>query len=863
MRKTALVMLVGASGAALLLIASGAKSHQAIHPDPYTAASWLAAVLAFAVCIVMLAEYFMHCRQVHLYVGAAFLALAVMGVWNVLTIPSPFFALLNPRDLSFDWSPTWAYLALWQLQWITLAVMLVFGMVISRKLSPREQVAGRAGIMGTAAVLWAALMIFLTSALPAVHRFFMTGRAGMITSIACGVIFAIAFLAYSRAAIHKGNAVLAWMGYGLIFAVLGQIAVAMHEPSELAMELQRQPYGALVQFAGLMKVLVFLFPLAGMLAEHTRVQLKLHEQASELNNLIQTQQVLSSTTSPAEVYQRTVEFVCASFSAAAACLMPFEKERGLLRATAYAGFDDDSAKRLIFRPGEGPPGDSYSKKETVFVRDVLEDPVLVQKVDGESGVRSAVFTPLIVRDESLGALAVFFSGPPVQKMGKEKLRLLEALAAQAALAVDGFQMRGRMLDSARATDGYARELQIVWGIGEAVASKLELDALADAIAEKLKALVAAKSCSIFAFEPDTSGLKLIGRQKLTRRQSVADHTDECDAVAAAAAQKGEPVIANDLPNSSLCKYAETASEDGGTHHLLAVPMSLRGFVGAILLSRQNSEPFGERETSLLTRLSPIVAAGIRNADLYERERNIAESLQKTFVPELSREFAGIQVVSRYQASFDESLIGGDFYDVTDLGDGRYGIVVGDVPGKGLDAAVHTGVTRYMIQTYSADNPDPLHVVSNVNTALCRYTSVGKYVTLVYGVLDTESGTFTYVNAGHEIPFLHKSAGGKLESLESTGPAAGALEEAEYTSEQVLFEAGDMLILYTDGATEVRSEGKFLGTEGLRKIAADHVRRSLADLPDALMTSVRSYAKSYLRDDVLIVVVKAREPGALF
>ena len=852
MKKSLLMIPIAASVAALLLIAAAAKSHGIIHqPDPYSAVSWLTAIMAFGVFVVMLVEYFIHGRQIHLYLGGAFLAVGIMGIWDALTFPYEFvFRSAVSADVS-----EWQYLTLWEAEWITLALMLLYGLIISRRSSSKDQVAGRGVAIVAGGLLWAAVVIFVTSMFEfgSESSTLWPATTGMIVAGACAVIFAVACFAYSRSATHKGNAVLAWMAYGLVFAALAQAAMALRE----------EPGETLFWFASLMKVLVLLSPLAGMLAEHTRLQVAMQGQASELGNLIQTQQAVSSIASPAELFQRIVELASLSLKARAACLMPFEKERGLLRMGAQVGFGDDAAKRLVFRPGEGPVGDSFSTKDTVFVRNVLDDPVLFQKLDGVSDIRSAVFTPLIVRDECLGVLAVFFGGRPLRAVPKEQLRVLDALANQAALAVEGFQLRDRMLDSARTSDDYAQELDIVREIGQAVASKLELGGLVDTLAEKLKAAVGATACSIVAFEPDLSALRIMGQRELTRRRSVPDHTDQCEEIALTAVQRDEPTAANDIPNSRHCKYPEMASEDGGTHHAMAVPMSLPGFIGAISVLRQNAEPFGEWEKRLLMRLAPIVAAGVSHAELYAREKSIAESLKNSLFPEPMQQPQEIQVTARYQAAYDESLVGGDFYDVRDLGEGRYGIAIGDVAGKGVDAAAHTAVARYMIQSYAADDPDPVHLVSKLNSALCSYTPSGKFVTLVYGVLDVKSNTFTYVNAGHEVPFVHRGESGKLESLASNGPAAGALADGEYRSDVTSFEPGDTLIFYTDGATEARSEGKFLGTEGLQKIVADQIKRSPDNLPDAMLAGIRSYAKGHLRDDVAILVIKARVPGALF
>ena len=852
MKRSALAIPVGVAFAVLLLIGAVNESQKAFpQSNPYAAVSWLAAIAALGAFAVMLAEYFIHGRQAQLYLAGAFIAVGIIGVWDAITFS--YGVAFGVRAASE--APTWAYLLLWQLQWVTLAIGLIYGMVLGRRFSPKDQTMGRAIIACMVGILWAAVLVFAVSNYgfrAASHGIWIT-RAGMITSAACAAVFAITCFGFGRTSIHRRSAVLGWMAYGLIFAVL----------AELAMALKAEPSRSFFWFASLMKALVFLTPLAGMLAEHTRLQVRLRDQSAEMSGILQAQEAVASVSSPSELFRRIAELAASALGASAACVMPFDKDRGLLRVAAHVGLDDDLVKRFTFRAGEGPSGDCYSDRVQILVRDVLEDRILGSKLDGLSGLKTAVFAPLIAREECHGILALFFAGKPIHKLSKEQSRMLDALANQAALAIESVELRGRILDSAKTSGGYAQELETVWDIGRAVGSELELNALVDALSEKLKSAVGATACSVLVFEPDLVGLKILGDKKLARYESVADHVDQCDVIAAQVARKAEAITINDVANSRHCKYSEMATEDGGVHHMLSVPMSLRGFVGAISVFRQNGEPFGESEKRLLTRLAPVVAAGIRNAQLYERESSIAQSLQETLRSRVEQRFKEIAVSGGYQAAFDESLVGGDFYDVIEFGGGKYGIAIGDVSGKGIEAAVYTAMARYMIQAYSADDTDPVYVISKLNTALCRYTPVGKFVTAIYGIVDAEAKTFTYVNAGHEIPFIFRGNSGNLEALASTGPAAGALEEGEYRSEQIAFEPSDTLIFYTDGATEARSEGKFLGTEGLQKIITDLIGRHPDDLPKAIITSIRSYAKGRLRDDIAILTVKCRVPGALF
>lgn len=844
MKKTVNIIILAAGGAAaLLLLGAAIIMRGTVQPHPYTAASWLAALLAFGVCAVMLAQYFIHGRFLHLCLGATYLSLGIISAWEALSLPTEIVRSIG-KESNFT---------LWQGAWITLAIMLIYCMIANFRTNPRRSV--QVGITVIAAsVLWSAIVILLSFKIPAITAILTTGKSGVIIQVSCAAVFALAFISYTRPFLHRGNAVLAWMGYGMLFAVFSQTAIAF-ESGKL--------FGPLFGFANLMKVFSLLLPLAGMFAEHTRLQLRFQGQASDLSNLMQLQNSVNAITNPDDLYQRIVKLASSSFPADAVCLMPFDRERSMLHVVAQIGCDDEIAKRLMFRPVEGPVGGSFSDKEMVIVDDIHGDPVLSQKLDGTGNIQSAIFTPLIVRDASLGVLALFFAGNSVESMGKEQIRLLEAFAAQAAIAVERVQLHGRMISTTKTTDDYARELEIVWDIGQSIGQTLELHELIDILAEKLRSAVGAKTCSVLIYDADSVGLKIMGHRKLTRYNSVSEHVDECDVIAASVAQYGELIMMNDVPNSCHCKYPELALDDTGVHHLLCVPMSLRGFKGAISVFRQNAEPFGDREKRLLTRLAPVVAAGIRNAELYEREKKIADSLQQSFLPNIEQELPDMQISCSYQAALDDSQVGGDFYDVIQFDEDRYGIVIGDVAGKGLDAAIYTAMTRYMIQAYSADDPDPVHVISKLNAALCRYTPVSKFITLVYGIIDTQADSFTYVNAGHELPLLFTSKEKVLSTLQSTGPAAGALLEAEYTSNTIPFESEDVLVLYTDGATDARSNGKFLELEGLKAIVSKHIHKSAHDLPASILSGINSYVDGRPSDDIAILVVKARKPGSLF
>lgn len=845
MRKPFVIILICLFGAIFAVLSSMPSLPC---PHALVAVSWLSAILALGVFAIMIMQHIIHQRLIYLYIGAAYLALGIMGIRESLIYPSQI------NIISYENG----YFPIWQLGWITLAAVLIYGIFLNRSAKTVKQQPSIVYVT-VGAVIWAAFIILLTALFPYALKSVFSNKPGLFISVLCFIAFVVSAFMYSRYSMHRNNNVIIWLAYSLIFAALAQL-VLFANINFIS--------GYQFAIASILKVLAFITPIIGMLAEHTRLQLKLHNQSNDFNHLTQIQKAVTNVSITSDLYQSIVDIVSSSFDAGAVCLMPFDNERSLLYIAAMNGFDENVSKQLVFRSGEGNIGECFSRKEQIFVQDVFSDYVMAQKLDGVTNIGSAVYNPLMLKDNCLGVLAIFYPGKPlkIQKLPKDDAKMLDALSNQAALALDMHQMRNAMMVAAKATDDHARELEIVAGIGRSISSELEIDSLVDTLSENLKSVVGAQTCTILVFDPDIVGVRIMGRKNLIRHSSIKEHEDICESTAAMVAQTKEPVILNDIPNSRYCKFQDMNVDDDGTHHMISVPMHLPGFFGAINIFRQNAEPFGEREKRIMIRLAPIVASSIRNADLYGREKRIAENLQQSFLPDLDKERPDIEVQSHYLAAYDESLVGGDFYDVIDFADGRYGVVIGDVSGKGLDAAVYTAMTRYMIEAYSFDDPNPKYVISKLNNALCKYTPVGKFVTVFYGIIDPKEGTFCYVNAGHELPFLRRNNSNKLETLKSSGPAVGALLEAEYKIQKIPFNQGDVIVLYTDGATDARNEDKFLGTDGLHMILANHLKQSqgdITDLPKTIMNNINEYANGYLRDDVAILAVKSKVTTALF
>ena len=204
------------------------------------------------------------------------------------------------------------------------------------------------------------------------------------------------------------------------------------------------------------------------------------------------------------------------------------------------------------------------------------------------------------------------------------------------------------------------------------------------------------------------------------------------------------------------------------------------------------------------------------------------------------------------------MIGGDFYDLFSLGEHQIGIVMADVSGKGLKAAVQTAMLKYTLRGFALETPDsPGAVLARVNDVLCSpMSSHDGFVTLFYGVLNTQTAEIVYASAGHEPPLHHTARTGRVTPLPATdGLALGCVPNVPYEECRLLLAPGDLLLLYTDGLTEARAaDGRFLGLDGLVALlpAAD-VPADLA--VQTLYDAVTDFAADVRRDDVAMLALR--------
>jgi serine phosphatase RsbU (regulator of sigma subunit) len=241
----------------------------------------------------------------------------------------------------------------------------------------------------------------------------------------------------------------------------------------------------------------------------------------------------------------------------------------------------------------------------------------------------------------------------------------------------------------------------------------------------------------------------------------------------------------------------------------------------------------------------------------EQELQVARRIQQASLPKEVPELTGWQIAPYYQPARE---VGGDFYDFFELEDGRVGVVVGDATGKGVPAALMAEATSNMLRAVAQalGSSSPGEVLSRVNETLLARIPDNMFVTCFYAILEPESGSLTYANAGHDLPYLH--CNGEAEELRARGMPLGLMLGMGYEEKQTILEAGESALFYSDGLVEAHDpKGEMFGFPRLRELVGEHGEEG--SLEEALLEELYSFVGDgwEQEDDITLLTLRRSAP----
>lgn len=566
----------------------------------------------------------------------------------------------------------------------------------------------------------------------------------------------------------------------------------------------------------------------------------------------------------AHTLETAVERVAELTSSAHVAVYLREGERLAAAASrGLVGSHTDLADRLL-ELALGP----FRSRGFLFIEDMSADPRLsgLEHALEESGIRRALLIPLVVHDEVIGALAVFKGRPRPYREGEEGL--LIALSSQLAVAVQNARLHERTkelgavlertLDSERRA---ARQLRGLYEISHSFAESLSLQATLDAVAKTMVELFDIDAAAIRM--PDERGETLA-----TRALHVAD--PNLRGPAETILRRPQPLtapLAQGLLRSKKAVMLTPETLAPSDAHQLLAPFLRQGSTAAVLplatpgevlgtltlLSLDPTRPLGRETVETATTLTAQAALAIDNARLYQQQKDFSETMQRSLLPRVLPAVAGLDVGHVYQSAARVD-VGGDVYDFLALDGDRLAVVIGDVLGKGIQAAADMAMAKFSFRALARSHPEPSDFLANANDVVIEEIEPGKFITMLYVVLDPVAGEVACASAGHP-PVRIVSPYGRVREVAVRGLALGIEPGQTYPAERIRLERGSTVVLYTDGVLEARRDGELYGEQRLERLLAARGMLPAQALAEAILADCRAFAGGELADDCAVVCLK--------
>jgi len=465
-----------------------------------------------------------------------------------------------------------------------------------------------------------------------------------------------------------------------------------------------------------------------------------------------------------------------------------------------------------------------------------------------AGIASFLAVPLATQEGLRGTLCVYARVP--RALGGREVALLRSFAGQAAIVIEN----QRLLQD---TNLRLEELGTLLEVGQSLLSRLDLEVVLDRIIEHVSRIMHAQVCSILLVDRDAGDLYVAASRGLDVRHAGRLRMPYAEGVIGTVLRDGCPRAIADIRRHSEFVYQDITAGQG-LRALLCVPLATPTEVlGVLNVYRTTVHQWSDTEIKFLSALATQAAIAIQNATLYQHEQQVAQALQKAFVPARPPAGSAVEIGRVYVPAGEHAQVGGDYYDFIPLENGRLGIVIADVSGKGLRAATATAMGKYVLRAYVLENPAPGDAVVRTNHALCHQLQEdGAFLTLFYALWDPRACRLTYVNAGHPHPFLWRRATGECVPLCCPRTMLlGILADAQFAEKSIDIAPGDVLLAFTDGVSESRRGRELFGKERIRTAFEQVVNQPAQVIADEIYRSVCEFRDGSAVDDITVLVVR--------
>lgn len=482
------------------------------------------------------------------------------------------------------------------------------------------------------------------------------------------------------------------------------------------------------------------------------------------------------------------------------------------------------------------------------------------------GLRVHASAPLRAGDEILGILNV--AGPNWASFDPQALALLTNVGNQMGIALE----RARLFDLLRAQR--IHEQATLLDLSNQLLARRDMADLMAFLVEETKRLLQADACALLL--PDGQpGILAFRASSGWHRDPVAEQRSvpsDGQSGPGQVMQTQQPLLVEDLEVHDPTAWLPAWVRDEGFRGHAVVPLVSEGrSIGVLVLDTRQPRAPTEEDVRLLRLIANQAAIALENARLqqeevqmrqFEHELALGRQVQLGLLPKSCPVVPGWVCAAVYEPA---RIVAGDFYDFVELPgkSGRLGLVIADVVGKGVAAALYMALSRTMVRTAALSGRRPAEALVRANELIRKDSRSDRFVTVFYAVLDPHSGKLVYSNAGHNRPLWLQAATGELHELSARGIVLGIFEEIELEEQELEVAPGDVLLFYTDGVTEaINAHDQPFGEDRLRAVLVEHAASTAEQVMQAVVGAVKEFVGDTPQsDDLTLFVLKRSAPQA--
>lgn len=371
------------------------------------------------------------------------------------------------------------------------------------------------------------------------------------------------------------------------------------------------------------------------------------------------------------------------------------------------------------------------------------------------------------------------------------------------------------------------------------------------VASHLKRVMQCRSVAIFLQSPRDGSFRIAAHIDDAQVELDKIRLSSDSSIISKMHQKGL-LTSNDLDDSEKDHLASLDC-------VYLAPMKLHDILlGLISLGPSvDQTTYSTQDVKFLETVCTQVAIGIEHVRLREQhdEADTALDIQRRLIPSDMPVIQGYEMIGAWQPA---RAVSGDYFDIMPFSERAFGVLIADVVGKGMPAALLMSNVQAAVKSVAVEHMPPNELCRHVNRVMCDNIDDGKFVTFFYGLLDVEGRKLVYTNAGHNQPILIR-ADGRLERLETGGTVLGIMEDGLYQQGEVLLYPNDRIVMYTDGVTEIRNEAdEEYGEDRLMELLLAHRSLDAVSMNRKVLEEITDFGSGEVQDDVTLLVLAVGE-----